>query len=354
MVDQVGDVVVEQVNEGVDSVLTTVSYQLSTNVENLILMGSAAIKGTGNESDNTLTGNSASNVLAGLAGSDIYVIGAGDTIIEAPANGTDTVVSSGTHALGANVENLTLVGSNAITGTGNELDNVLNGLMNSAGNALIGRAGNDTYVIGSGDTVVEAVGGGTDTVQTSASHTLSANVEHLMLTGSSVANGTGNGLDNILTGNNATNVLNGGSGNDTLIGGQGNDVLIGGAGNDTFKFSRGDGQDLVRDNGGTADKLLYDPGINPLDLVISRQANDLRLAVHGSTDTVTIQNWYAGTANRTETIQTGDGQILLSTQVDQLIQAMAAFTQQTGVSWDQAIDQRPQDVQAVLAASWQS
>lgn len=57
--------------------------------------------------------------------------------------------------------------------------------------------------------------------------------------------------------------------------------------------------------------------------------------------------------NRVETIQAGDGEILLSTQVDQLIQAMAGFTQQTGLTWDQAIDQRPEDVQAVLAASWQ-
>ena len=44
---------------------------------------------------------------------------------------------------------------------------------------------------------------------------------------------------------------------------------------------------------------------------------------------------------------------LLSIQVDQLIQAMAGFTQQTGLTWDQATDQRPQDVQNVLAASWQ-
>lgn len=353
LVDQMGDVVVEQVNEGMDSVLTTVSYQLSTNVENLVLMGSAAINGTGNELDNTLTGNSASNVLVGLDGNDTYVIGAGDTIIETENNGTDTVLSSLTHTLAANVENLTLVGFNAINGTGNELDNVLNGLLNLAGNTLAGGAGNDTYVIGLGDTVVEVANGGTDTVQTGVTHTLGANVENLTLTGSSAVNGTGNGLYNTLIGNNANNVLNGGSGNDTLIGGQGKDVLIGGVGNDTFRFSRGEGQDLVRDGGGTADKLLYDSGIDPLDLIISRQANDLRLAIHGSTDTVTIENWYAGTANRTETIQAGNGQTLLSTQVDQLIQAMAAFTQQSGLSWDLAIDQRPQDVQAVLAASWQ-
>ena len=45
--------------------------------------------------------------------------------------------------------------------------------------------------------------------------------------------------------------------------------------------------------------------------------------------------------------------IRLKTPVDQLIQAMAPITQQTGLSWDQAIDQQPQNVQAVLAASWQ-
>lgn len=100
-------------------------------------------------------------------------------------------------------------------------------------------------------------------------------------------------------------------------------------------------------------RLSLFSSINPLDLVISRQANDLRLSIHGSTDSVTIQNWYTSlTTNQLETIQTGDGQQLVNTQVDQLIQAMATFSQQTGLTWDAAIDQRPQEVQAVLAASW--
>ena len=67
-----------------------------------------------------------------------------------------------------------------------------------------------------------------------------------------------------------------------------------------------------------------------------------------------MQNWYLGTTNQVETIQAGNGQVLLNTQVDQLIQAMAGLTAQTGLTWDQAIDQRPQEVQTVLAASWQS
>jgi Ca2+-binding RTX toxin-like protein len=152
--------------------------------------------------------------------------------------------------------------------------------------------------------------------------------------------------------NSANNVLSAANGNDPLRGGGGNDTVNGGSRNDTYLFGRGDGQDLLQDSGGSADKVPTMPGINPLDLVLSRQANDLRIAVHGSTDTVTIQNWYTSSSNRTETIQAGNGQTLLSTQVDQLIQAMASFTQQTGLTWDQGIDQRPQDVQSVLAASW--
>ena len=353
VVDQPGDVVTEAKNEGFDTVFSSVTYGLGLNVENLVLTGSAAIDGTGNDLNNTLTGNSAANVLMGLAGNDTYVISAGDTVVESANNGTDTVVSSLTHTLAANVENLTLVGFNRISGTGNSLDNVLNGLLNLAGNTLSGGAGNDIYIMGAGDTVVEATGGGTDTIQTSMSYTLGANMENLALDGTGAINGTGNGLNNTLTGNSANNVLSGAGGNDMLRGSRGNDTLTGGSGNDTYLFDRGDGHDVVRDNSGTADKLLYDPGIDPLDLVISRQANDLRLAIHGSTDSVTIQNWYASSLNRTEMIEVGNGQTLLNTQVDLLIQAMAAFTHQTGLTWDQAIDQRPQDVQAVLAASWQ-
>jgi Ca2+-binding RTX toxin-like protein len=138
-----------------------------------------------------------------------------------------------------------------------------------------------------------------------------------------------------------------------LAGEAGNDTLLGGAGNDTYFFGSGDGQDLLQDNSGSADKVLFDSGINPLDLVISRQANDLRLAIHGSVDQITVQNWFTSPVNQAETIQASNGQTLLSTQVDQLIQAMASFTQQTGLTWDQAIDQQPQEVQTILAANWQ-
>jgi Ca2+-binding RTX toxin-like protein len=356
VVDNAGDVVVEQVNEGTDLVQSSVSYVLSANIENLTLTGTSAINATGNSLVNTLTGNTGANVLDGGAGADTLIGGAGndtyivddasDVVSEGAGQGADTVQSAITYILGADVENLTLTGAVAINGMGNVLNNVLTG--NSAANILAGGAGNDTYVVSTGDTVVESVNEGTDTVQSNVTWTLEANLENLTLAGTAVVDGAGNSMNNTLTGNSAANRLAGGLGDDTLRGGQGNDIYF---------VSRGEGRDLISENDATAgnsDLLLYGAGINPLDLVLSRQANDLRLAVHGTTDRVTIQNWFsAPTAAQVESIQAGNEQALLSTQVDQLIQAMATFTQQTGLTWDQAIDQRPQDVETILAASWQ-
>jgi Ca2+-binding RTX toxin-like protein len=271
--------------------------------------------------------------------------------VEGVNAGVDSVQSSVTHTLSANVENLTLTGTAAINGTGNALNNILVG--NNAANTLTGGAGNDTYLVGTGDMVVEGANAGIDTVQSSVTWTLGANVENLSLLGVAAINATGNTLANVLVGNAGHNTLSGGDGNDTLSGGNGNDVLNGGTGSDLFQLARGEGHDTITDASGTGDRLSYASGINPLDLMLSQSANDLRIAVYGSTDQVTITNWYAGSANQIETIQAGNGQQLMSTQVNQLIQAMAGFTQQTGLSWDQAVAQRPQDVQQILAANWQ-
>ncbi|MFW2831331.1 M10 family metallopeptidase C-terminal domain-containing protein [Sphingomonas sp. ID0503] len=106
---------------------------------------------------------------------------------------------------------------------------------------LYGRGGNDRYYVdNAGDVVNEYADEGTDTVFASTGYTLTNNVENLTLAGGRKINGTGNGLNNVLTGNGAANLLKGLDGNDTLSGGGGNDRLDGGAGADRMTGGRGD------------------------------------------------------------------------------------------------------------------
>jgi len=265
------------------------------------------------------------------------------------------VVSAVTWTLGTNVDQLILTGTANLNGTGNVLNNVLVG--NGSANTLDGGAGNDTMDGGDGNDSLLG-GSGDDTLLGGlGTDVLNAGSGHDVLNGGDGADTLDGGAgDDQLLGGAENDALTGGSGADQFTGETGNDTLTGGSGNDRYNFARGDGQDTIIDSDpfpGNQDRAIFGATINPLDLVISRQANDLRLAIHGSSDQITVQNWYVGTSSRIETIQASNGQTLLSTQVDQLMQAMAGFTQQTGLTWDQAIDQQPQDVQAILAASWQ-
>lgn len=217
---------------------------MSANVENLFLIGAAAINGTGNSLNNIMTGNSANNILnggvdadtySGGLGNDTYVVdNASDVVTEALDQGFDLVQSSINYTLVANVENLSLIGAVAINGIGNALDNIIVG--NGASNVLDGLAGvdnmsggggNDTYLIDNAlDIVIEAFNQGIDQVQTGLTFALTDNVENLTLTGAAGINGTGNALGNILIGNSANNILNGGAGADSMVGGSGNDIYV--------------------------------------------------------------------------------------------------------------------------------
>jgi Ca2+-binding RTX toxin-like protein len=244
VIDMVSDVIVEIAAEGIDTVQTAVTYTLGANLENLTLIGTSAIHGTGNAAANALTGNAAANQLDGAAGNDslrggagndTYVVDStGDSVVENAGEGTDVVNASASFTLGANVETLTLTGAASINATGNALANTLVGNAASntlnggaGGDTMRGGAGNDVYVVdAAADVVIENVAEGSDTVQSSVAWTLGANVENLVLTGTGAINGIGNAAANSITGNTAANLIDGGAGSDTLAGGAGNDTYL--------------------------------------------------------------------------------------------------------------------------------
>jgi Ca2+-binding RTX toxin-like protein len=199
-VDNSLDVIVESTNQGLDAVISTVTYTLLANVENLTLTGINSTNGTGNTINNTIIGNSGNNTLTGLGGDDYLDGGAG-------------------------------------------------------ADRLVGGIGNDTYLVDRlADVVVESSNQGIDLVRSSlVAYTLGANVENLILLGTGNHFGTGNTLKNTITGNSGNNTLTGLDSNDYLDGGAGADRLVGGIGNDTY----------VLDNAGDVVVESANQGIDP-------------------------------------------------------------------------------------------
>jgi Ca2+-binding RTX toxin-like protein len=206
-------------------------------VENIQLAGTGVFQVTGNTLSNVFDAGKTASTMIGDLGDDVYYVNVkGTTVIEDAASGSDTVISSITYTLGANVEHLTLTGKAALNGTGNTRDNTMIGndganvLDGGAGaDSLSGGKGNDTYIVDHVDDVVtEGLNAGTDTVKSAVSFTLGANLENLTLTGLTQNNifGVGNELKNTLTGDAGGNLLDGRAGVDKLVGGQGNDTYL--------------------------------------------------------------------------------------------------------------------------------
>ncbi|BBH37997.1 hypothetical protein myaer102_04770 [Microcystis viridis NIES-102] len=201
---------------------------------------------------------------------------------------TDTLQSSITRTLPNNVENLRLIGSNNINGTGNAGDNKITG--NSGNNILAGANGNDIYCFNAStplgsDTIQETTTGGIDTldftgtntavrvnlgttaVQTAVTNnlklTFSANntIENI-ISDSGNDRLTGNSLNNTLTGGGGNDQLTGQNGNDRLIGGFGDDLLTGGNGSDNFIFNSSNlGIDAISDFTPGSDKIVLSKAI---------------------------------------------------------------------------------------------
>jgi Ca2+-binding RTX toxin-like protein len=150
-------------------------------------------------------------------------------------------------------------------------------------------------------------------------------------------NATGNSLNNLLVGNRGDNVLSGGAGNDTLDGqggndvldgGTGNDTLTGGEGSDTYIFGRGYGQDTIVESGlskTTADFVRFRESVGLDQLWFKRYANNLDVTIIGTSDKLTIRDWFVDESKQVEAFYTSAGDALIARKVNQLIEAMATF-----------------------------
>ncbi len=286
----------------------SIVLNLDTTFENVsggsaddVLRGNSVNNGLfGNGGNDSLNGSSGDDTLAGGPGDDTYALGPAsaaeiDTLTEAAGQGTDTLnFTSLTTAVTVNIGLTTLqnvhTNRSIVLNSGTSFENIRGGLAgdalrgNSVNNSLFGNGGNDslngsggddtlvggpgddTYAFGPAaavevDTLTEAAGQGTDTLNftalttvvtldlgVTASQVVHTNRSIVLNLNSTFENVRGGSADDVIRGNNTNNSLFGNGGNDTLVGLNGNDTLSGGLGNDFLIGGRG--QDVLNGNGG--------------------------------------------------------------------------------------------------------
>ena len=228
----------------------------------------------------TLDGGIGRDALAGGDGDDTYILASTtDTVVEYANAGVDTVqtglaVFSLAAAQFGVVENLAYTGAAGFTGTGNALNNIING--NGGADRLIGGAGDDVLRGGAGADLLNG-GAGIDTA--SYLNAASRVVASLVVSTAapsfgdaqkdvfiSIENLEGSGFSDALSGNAGANTLWGMGGDDVLWGRGGADALFGGAGADVFVFKASSGTDRVMDFQDNIDTLSF-AGINAANTV---------------------------------------------------------------------------------------
>jgi VCBS repeat-containing protein len=270
------------------------------------------------------------DTMTGGDGNDVYrVNNIADKVVEAANQGEDTVQTTVNYTLSANVEDMIMNGHDNLTGTGNELNNLMSGnngdntLLGMAGDDLLrGQAGNDTLEGGSGDDNLDG-GAGSDTASYASAGT-GVNVSLLITsyqdTGGagfdkliSIENLTGSAFNDTLIGDSGRNVLTGGAGADTMTGGLGIDTFVYKAASDSAfgnadtitDLSNGDKIDLsaiandfqlVNNFDGSAHEIMlsYNAGTHMTTIAIdmngdgdASDAGDMQILVNGDHHTFT-------------------------------------------------------------------
>jgi Ca2+-binding RTX toxin-like protein len=211
---------------------------------------------------------------------------------------------------------------------------------------LAGGAGRDRLIGRAGDDILEG-GAGRDRLTGGAG-------DDTLVGGAGRARLVGGAGDDILEGGAGRDRLAGGAGDDTLTGGAGRDRLTGGTGDDVYRFGRGDAQDTIDDfdTTGSVDRVEVGAGIAADQLWFSQSSSDLLVSVIGTPDQIRVQNWYTSNDYRAEEFHMADGSILMESQVQQLVDAMAAFNPPAAGQLTLPPDLQTQ-LEPVITTSWQ-
>lgn len=163
---------------------------------------------------------------------------------------------------------------------------------------------------------------------------------------------TGLDINELISGLEGNDKIYGKAGNDILIGGTGDDMIDGGAGDDTYIFKKGDGSDTITDSSGND---LLSMEYNPLEMVLQQSGSDLIVSnINNTTDKVTVKSWFSNSNNQIETIKSSSGELLLNSQVSQLIQAMSTLSSNKGMAWTDLAKNNQEETKQILAQYWKA
>ncbi|MGP0174859.1 calcium-binding protein, partial [Pseudomonas sp. NCHU5208] len=316
--------------------------------------------------DNLFAGGTGDDALYGSYFSDTYLFNLGDgvdTIYETNGGYTHTDVLRFGEGIKASDIQAQRVGSDLVYAHVNGTDKVIikdafNGTTSTASvnsNVLIERL---EFADGSVLTWAQITQQGLLQLGTEGNDTL---IGHSGI--DEIRGGAGN---DVIDGGTGTNRLYGDAGNDTLkvhvqardnlfAGGTGDDALYGSYFSDTYLFNLGDGVDTIYETSGGythTDVLRFGEGVNAEKIWLERTGNDLQLQLLGTNDQVFIKDWYYSTSSQVEQFQLDDGRALSSSQVNNLVNAMAAFGSPAGGEMDLSSSQREQ-LDVLIAANWQ-
>ena len=290
--------------------------------------------GTGND---FLYGQDDNDTLIGGGGNDTLDGGAGDDNLDGGAGADFLYGMTGNDVLSG--------GTGVDTIDGGDGDDIISG--GTGNDVLFGDTGNDHIDGGTGSDDIHGGAGDDILIGAGGNDTIAGDDGN-----DSIYGDTGN---DTLTGGTGNDYLEGKAGVDSLSGGTGDDTLVGGQGNDTYLFSKGDGVDVVNDQGKVADHMdtiRFGSGVTTQDVAFYMQGNDLYLS-QGAGDSIQVTD-QSTTTSKIEKFELEDGHFVSSADVNLIIQQIAAYQQQhTEVNIANVNDVRNnQDLMTIVSNTW--